>query len=255
MTENVSVDRQGKVAVVTYDRGRARNALSQQAMLDLTAVAEDLKNDLDLQAVVLTGPRDHFCAGFDLTDDSWRLPDEATALERRAVQSRGAAMCRAWASLPQVTIAAIEGYAVGGGVAIAAACDWRVVGKSAFLTLPEVRLGLNMGWGSIPRLVHLLGPARAKRFMILCERIDAATAREWGLVDEIAPDGGALEKARELAEAAAAMPALAVRMTKETVDAMTHHADPPLVHMDIDQNELTFGGPDFAAAEAAFKKK
>ena len=88
--------------------------------------------------------------------------------------------------MPQITIAAIEGLAVGAGVALAIACDWRVIARDAYLYVPEVRIGLNLQWGALPRLVSLVGPARAKRITILCERMGADQAASWGLVEEVA---------------------------------------------------------------------
>ena len=91
--------------------------------------------------------------------------------------------------MPQITIAAMEKLAVGAGVAIALACDWRVLGRSAYLYVPEVKIGLNLQWGALPRLITLVGPARAKRITIMCEKMPASQALEWGLVDELAEDG------------------------------------------------------------------
>jgi enoyl-CoA hydratase/carnithine racemase len=88
---------------------------------------------------------------------------------------------------------------LGAGVALPLACDWRVMGESAYLYVPEVKIGLNLQWGALPRLVNLVGPSRAKRICILCEKMDARTALDWGLVDEVAADGQTVDVALELA--------------------------------------------------------
>ena len=101
-------------------------------------------------------------------------------MERRQIFYRGGRLCAAWESMPQVTIAAMERLAVGAGVALPLACDWRVMGESCYLYVPEAKIGLNLQWGALPRLINLVGPARAKRICILCERMDAQTALAWG---------------------------------------------------------------------------
>ena len=128
-------------------------------------------------------------------------------------------MCEAWEKVDAITIMAIEGWCVGGGAALAVACDLRVMAKSATVYVPEVARGMNMSWGSIPRMTALVGPARAKRLAALCEKVDAATALSWGLADAVAEDGQALAKAMEFAKAAAALPPSALKMVKHDVNA------------------------------------
>src|SRR3546814_1727011 len=96
-------------------------------------------------------------------------------------------MCRAWEDMPQLTIAATEGLNVGGGIALTLACDWRVMAESAYLYVPEVQIGIPLGWQTIPRLVNLVGPARAKQIVLLGEKMSAAKAQEWGIVDFVVP--------------------------------------------------------------------
>ena len=97
--------------------------------------------------------------------------------------------------MEQVTIAAIEGPCIGGGVALAASLDFRFCGEGAHFRIPEVALGMNMSWGSLPRLLALMGPARTKQAVILADdRISSAEAREWGLVEKVVPDGQALAR-------------------------------------------------------------
>jgi len=141
--------------------------------------------------------------------------------------------------MPQITVAAIEGMAVGAGVALPLALDWRVMGRNAFLYVPEVKIGINLQWGALPRLITLVGPARAKRICILCERMSAAHALDWGLIEEIADDGHVVEKAMELAATAASMPAPAVRMVKEAVNATANALHKVSAYADADQSQLS----------------
>jgi enoyl-CoA hydratase/carnithine racemase len=154
--------------------------------------------------------------------------------------------------MPQVTVAAMEGFAVGAGVALAIACDWRVLARDAYLYVPEVKIGLNLQWGALPRLVSLVGPARAKRITILCERMSADLAAEWGLVDEVADPGGAVDVARDLASRAAAMPHAAVRMVKEAVNATAGALHRATSYADADQSALASTHRDARSARAEF---
>ncbi|WP_158266075.1 enoyl-CoA hydratase/isomerase family protein [Achromobacter sp. MYb9] len=213
----VSIERDKGVAVVRYDRGGKANALNLAAMDALIDAAAELASDDQIRAVVLTGAPALFSAGIDLKDPALWNHDDPLATQRAL--ARGEVLCRAWGDLPQVTVAAIEGAAVGGGAVLALACDWRVLGADAFLRLPEVRLGLPLAWGGLPRLASLVGPARAKRALFTDLRLDAATAEAWGLADRIAPAGDVLRAATELAGEAAACPTLALRLTKRAIDA------------------------------------
>ena len=125
--------------------------------------------------------------------------------------------------MEQVTIAAVEGHCIGGGVALAVSLDFRFCGKGAHFRIPEVELGMNMSWGSIPRLVALMGPARTKQAVILAsDRIGAAEALEWGLVEKVVEDGQALAAAMAFAERIALQPPMPVRMIKTSVNRLAH---------------------------------
>ncbi len=247
----VTVARDGKVATVRFDRGGNLNAFNQDLILELTATAKAFQDDLATQAVVLTGAANAFSAGIDLKDPATWAP-EADDVVLRERFYRGVRLCQAWEAMPQVTVAAIEGMAVGAGVALALACDWRVMAAGAFLYVPEVKIGLNLQWGALPRLITLVGPARAKRIVLLCERMGAERALDWGLVEEIAPAGQAAAAARELAAAAAGMPAATVRMVKQAVNATANALHAAASYADADQSQLTGGFREALAARAAF---
>jgi len=150
-----------------------------------------------------------------------------------------------------MTIAAIEGYAVGGGLALAAALDWRVIARDAFVSLPEIGLGIPLTWGTLPRLVNLVGPAKAKRLAILCERIGAEAAEAMGLVDEVCAKGLAVQQAQALAAAALEKPRHAVRMTKESINAYAGIGAHAVSYMAHDQLELAAASPESRAAREA----
>lgn len=250
----VTVDRQGPVALVTFDRHKNLNAFDGKLILELTEVARSFHDDLETRAVVLTGSRDYFSAGADLEDLAARNAAETSDLEKRQIYYRGVRLCEAWEAMPQITIAAMEKLAVGAGVALPLACDWRVLGESCYLYVPEVKIGLNLQWGALPRLINLVGPARAKRICILCERMNAKTALEWGLAEEVVADGSACDKAMELARAAAAMPPVATRMIKEAVNATAAALNRTASFADADQSQLTAGTQDAQSARDRFNR-
>ena len=254
--EHVSIERRGRVAIVRFDRGDGLNPLSMQLVRELTEAARSFEEDLETTAIVLTGVGRGFSAGRDLRDPAMQERAKKPMLERRRLAGVGARLCRAWEELEQFTIAAIEGFAIGGGLALSLACDFRVMGAGAHFRAPEIGLGLSMSWGSIPRLVSLVGPARAKQILLLADdRIAAADALAWGLVQETAPDGQALARAVAIAEKAAAMPPVTVRMTKTTINAVAQALSAAIIHMDTDQVMLTETTQDFAEGVAAFRER
>lgn len=255
MGEFTRVERKGRVAIVHFDRGDKLNALSNAAMRELTAVARSFEDDLETSAIVLTGTASHFSAGADLADPEIATRNEKGLLARRHAMKVGPDMCDAWERLEQVTICAVEGFCIGGGSALAAACDIRIAGKGAYFRLPEIPLGMNMSWHSNPRIVNLIGPARAKLFIILGEKLHAPQALDWGLVEEVVEDGRALAAALVLAQKFGDLPPLPVRMSKQSIDMAAKALNPAVTFMDRDQFALTATSRDQQEAVSAFLEK
>jgi enoyl-CoA hydratase len=254
-TSYVTIERDGPVALVRFDRKKNLNAFDSQLILELTEVARSFHNDLETRAVVLTGSKQYFSAGADLEDLASRNDPALSDLERRQIFYRGVRLCEAWETMPQITVAAMERLAVGAGVALPLACDWRVMGESAYLYVPEAKIGLNLQWGALPRLINLVGPARAKRICLLCERMNAETALNWGLIEEIAADGAAADVAMKLARTAAEIPAVAASMIKEAVNATATALNRMASYADADQSQLSAATQDARTASDRFNKK
>ncbi len=235
--ENVTVAHGGSVATVTFDRKGSLNAFNQSTILELTDVARRFQDDLTTQAVVLSGAPNAFSAGIDLNDPAtWEELDDV-ALRQRFY--RGVRLCQAWEEMPQITITAMEGMAVGAGCAIALACDWRVLASDAYLYVPEVKIGLNLQWGALPRLVTLVGPSKTKQITLLCDKMDPDMALDWGLIDRIADPGQTVAVATEMASRAASMPPATTRMVKEAVNATANALHRATSFADADQSALT----------------
>jgi enoyl-CoA hydratase/carnithine racemase len=207
-----------------------------------------------VHAVVLVGTP-AFSAGADLSDPESKARAKATLLQRRELLRVGPDMCAAWEALDQVTIAAVEGFCIGGAVSLAVSCDFRIAGRGAHFRLPEIPLGMNMSWRTQPRLVNLIGPARTKRLVIFGERVHAPQAFDWGLVDEVAEDGGALAAARVWADKVAALPPIAVRMAKRAITEIATANNSAASYMDGDQFALASSSADHGEAVAAFFEK
>ena len=242
----VTLDARDGIAELRFRSEGELNLLDEAILDGLVAAARALEDRDDVRAVLVLGGERNFSAGMNLNAPRGPRGPRSHRLGPRA--------CAAIEAIPAPTIAVIEGHCIGGGMAIAAACDFRVVGAGARLRVPEIALGMSMGWGSLPRFTALMGPARAKRLVMLAETIDAATAERWGFVDEPAAEGDAHVRARIFAEALAAMPAEPVRMTKRAINAVANALNEPVSHMDGDQLAYTLTTEEFRAATARFRK-
>ncbi len=207
-----------EVANVSFNSGKRSNLLSLDVIRQLTDTAEKLAHNKKLMAVILSGGHQNFSFGFDLKDKEFLKLEKLGFEENREYFRLGKIMCDAWETLSCLTICEIRGWCVGGGVALATSCDLRLAETAAKFYVPEVERGLNMSWGSVPRLNALLGPAKTKRLLLLAEKINAATAKEWGLIDSyLSPSNLNLESIK-LAKKAAEMPRLPFILTKESVN-------------------------------------
>jgi len=235
------------VALVTMRREAKLNAFSDELIAAMTAAGERLRDDASLKAVVVTGAGRLFSAGADRSLFGV-LESEPDLNRSRRILARGKRMCDLWESLPMITIAAVEGGAVGGGLSLALACDWRVFASNAWAMVPEVRIGVNFGWGTLPRLAALAGPARAKWLSILCERTEAADLRAWGIADEISAPGDAVAQALGIAARVGALPGLPPQMIKRSVNAFTHAAARTASYGDMDDMLVCMSDRESAAA-------
>ena len=253
--EYLNLHQKNRVLEVTFRSPNKVNSLNNALMRELTQLAQKLQFDSELSAIILTGAEDIFSAGMDLGDPEAANAGKLTLAERRQLIKVGPAMCAAWEALEPVTIVAIEGWCIGGGAALAVACDWRVAAHNSAVYVPEIKLGMNMSWQSVPRFTHLIGPAKTKQLLILAEPLDAATAERWGLLDYLCAPGEALSRARELAAKVASMPPVPVRMAKKAINASANALDNAVSFMDADQFLLTQGTEDAVEGMTAFLTK
>ncbi len=214
MADRVLVEVSGKIGVVTINRPEARNAIDRQTTVELRRALDELASKDEAQVMILTGAGGKaFVSGADIGDLKARKRDDAL---RGGIN---ASLFRAVEDFPRPTIAAIEGYALGGGCEIAMACDLRVAGESAKLGQPEAGLGILAAAGGTYRLPALVGPARAKELLFTCRQLTAEEAWDIGLVNRVVPDGTAVEAAKSLAAEILKQSPTAVRLAKIAVNA------------------------------------
>ncbi|MCA1848564.1 MAG: enoyl-CoA hydratase/isomerase family protein [Actinobacteria bacterium] len=246
----VRVEREDGVAVLTIDRQEKLNALDPQVTEEIGQALLELEAE-GPRAIIVTGAGERsFVAGADISAMSVMSPLEA----KRFSEIGHAAMALLDRS-PVPTIAAVNGYALGGGCEVAIACDVRIAAENATFGFPEVSLGILPGMGGTQRLPRLIGPAFAKELIFTGRRIDAREAREIGLVNRVVPQGEALKAAREVAAEIAANGPLAVRHAK----AATNQAlDVDLVSglgYEADQFALLFATEDAREGMGAFSER
>jgi methylglutaconyl-CoA hydratase len=215
MAESILVDRRADGVVwVTLDRPEAHNALSRQVNLDLADLAHDLGKDAAVRVVLITGAGEQaFCAGADLKERKGVSADQTGPYVHAISRA-----IHAWGAMPRPTIAVVNGYAFGGGMELALACDFRIASRRAQFGLTEVRLGIMPGAGGTQRLPRLIGVARAKELILLGRRIDAQRALDIGLVMELCPPEELRERADALAAELLGCAPRSVAMAKDAID-------------------------------------
>lgn len=245
----LSVTRNEQIARVTMNRPAVANALSTAHLAELEQATLEFREDGDTRVVLFAGAGKHFCSGADLNE---RAPDGETLLARRRRLRMGERMIQAVRDMDQISIAVCHGAAMGGGACLATAADFRIGCHNSFMEYPEISIGLNLMWQSLPLCVQLVGPARAKRLVIGGERINAATMLEWGVLDALVSEDRLQETALQWAQRYAAKAPIAAQMIKRSVNHLSSALDRAIMHMDFDQNLLTAGSQDRNAAVQAY---
>ena len=251
--ENLIVERREDlhIAIVTFNRPEKLNTLNRALMKDIERVTEEFHDDTETRVVIFTGAGKSFCAGADLSEQ--RAP--LTVLGSIRDLQAGPRMIKKLYDMEQITIAAIKGYAFGGGACIAAACDFRIGTEDCLTGYPESKLGMNLSWVSLPIVVHLIGPTYAKEMVILGKNNHAETLLKWGFITEIIPKERLLERAIEIAKDYAAIPPISAQMIKRSINHISSALDKAIMHMDRDQFFLTSKTEDFTEGIKAFFQK
>jgi enoyl-CoA hydratase/carnithine racemase len=246
--DEVAVDVDGGVVVITLNRPEKLNAVTPDMSKELTRLAHACNDDDAVRAIVITGAGERaFCAGSDIRT----LDDYATPWEFR----NRVDYCDALRELRKPMIAAINGYAFGGGVETAMICDIRLASDTAQLAASEIKLGWIGGGGMSAFLAHSAGASNAAMMLLTGDPIDAATAKAWGLVSEVHPAAALLDRARELASVIASRPPIAAQTAKANLRAAFTMPFDDAMRYERDLQTICFATEDAAEGRAAFAEK
>lgn len=249
-TANLLVETRGPVAVVTFNRPTAMNALNPPTLQELGEVLSTLEADESVRVVVLTGAGKAFVAGADISAMQGLAPEAAAAFSRL-----GTEVFRRLERSRLVTIGAVNGFALGGGCELAMACDFLYASTRAKFGQPEVKLGLIAGFGGTQRLTHRVGPAMALELLATGRMIDAAEALRIGLVNRVVEGDVLLETVMATAEEICAQAPLAVAASKRLVQAALDLEVDAGLQAESDAFGGLFGSADSAAGIDAFLGK
>ncbi len=249
--ELVTVEREGDLAWLTIDRPQVLNCLSFPTLRRFRSLLEELRGDLSIRCILITGSGEKaFCAGADLKERK-TMPDERVPDFVRNIRG----LMDDVESMPQPTVAVINGFAFGGGTELALACDLRVAANHAQMGLTEVALAIIPGAGGTQRLPRLIGKSRAKDLILTARRVTAEEGERIGLMNRLAPGGELRAAALEVARAIAANGPIAVRAAKDAIDAGLEMPQAEGLEHEARCYQRVLGTQDRLEALAAFTEK
>jgi enoyl-CoA hydratase/carnithine racemase len=218
MTEDIQVQRQDSWLEITIHRPDKLNAIREQTAVDILEAMNEVESDRELRGLIIAGSEKAFCTGVD-TSEQKNEPDAAFELWRRRKRSRKVnQLVRALPEFTKPAIAAVEGYALGGGFELALLCDFIVAGETAQFGLPEAGLGLMPGAAGTQTLPRVIGKALAKELIWTGRRLKAQEANQLGIVNHVVAKGEALKKSRELMRAVSERGPLSIMFTKAAIE-------------------------------------
>ena len=248
MFETLLAEADGPIGQLTLNRPEKLNPLSTATLTELVAAARWFDQQPGVKVVIVRGAGRSFSAGADLASFGGAQP-----VSTRDAADRGRAMADALEGMRAVSIAAIRGWCVGGGLVLAAACDLRVAALDARFSIPEVDLGIPLAWGGIPRLVREIGPALTKELVLTCRPFDAAEAKAAGFLNRIVPAEELETSVLALARSLAAKASHALFSTKRHVNAVTAQmVGTPRSWSDADGLVTAFADPECTEARRAY---
>ena len=214
MADNIIVQKEGAVTTIQLNRLPKKNSFNNAMRHEVETALQDLTNDPKQKAVIVTGGEEVFCAGADIGEILEASTAELTYKHAREFQL----LFDQIEALPQPVIAAVAGYALGGGCELALACDFRIASEGTRFGLPEIKIGAFPGGGGTQRLPRLIGTSKAKEMILTGDMIGVEEALACGLVMKVVPKGKLLEEAEGLATKLAALPRLAMEASKRVIN-------------------------------------
>lgn len=250
-SKNTLYEKMEGIATITINRPDALNALNQETIMEISTRLQDAEKDENIRVIVITGAGDRaFSAGADL-----RMMKGAGAVKGAELSRMGQNLTTQIETSSKPVIAAINGYALGGGIELAMACDIRVASENASIGQPEINVGLIPGWGGTQRLPRLVGKGLAKEMIFTGKRIDARTAERHGLVNLVVPPDQFQAKVKELAVELTGKPPIALKYCKKLINDSTEtHPDAGLME-EAEAFGLVASTEDFNEGVNAFLEK
>lgn len=249
--ENVILDKEDDLATLYINRPKAMNALNKETLLDIKAVIEDLKDDSSVNVLIITGIGEKaFVAGADIA-----YMQNMNVSESRSFSQLGQDVFRMIETMEKPVIAAINGFALGGGCELAMACDIRLCADHALFGQPEVGLGVTPGYGGTQRLARLIGEGRAKELIFTANTIKADEAYRVGLVNHVYPAAELMEQAKKLAQKIARQAPRAVGYSKTATGKGLQVDIDTAIHMESDLFGMCFATEDQKEGMKAFIEK
>jgi len=216
-SRNLLYEKRDGMAIITINRPKALNAMNKETIPEVLSKLEDAEKDEDVRVVVITGAGEKaFCAGLDL-----KTVRNINVIEAVETSRLGQKLTLAIEELGKPVIAAINGYALGGGLELAMACDIRIASETAKIGQTEVNVGLIPGWGGTQRLPRLVGKGKAKELIFTGKMIDAKTAERIGLINMVVPPEKLKSAVEELANVIMSKPPIAIKLTKQLINGST----------------------------------
>ena len=246
----IQLHNEGKIATLTIHRPEALNALNSALLDELSEVVQELSTNQEISVLIITGEDRSFVAGADIAEMAQYTPEEALSFARK-----GAGLFRRIELLPQVVIASINGFCLGGGCELAMACDLRIASEKAKMGQPETGLGIPPGFGGTQRLPRLVGIERAKELIFSSRIIRADEALAIGLISKVVPHDELMSQTMTLAQSIAAQSPSALRLAKDAINRGIQSDIDTALSIENDLFALAFASPEQKEGMSAFLEK
>jgi len=257
--ETLLLTRSGPIAAVTFNRPEKLNPINELVTRELLAIVHELRDDEETRIVILTGAGRAFSVGGDMemfaesVDPAYQRQQSDIAKLR--LEKMGRRLMDEWEQLDQVTIAAVNGFAVGGGFALATACDFRIAAAGVRMWVSEVTLGMPFMWGANTRLINLVGMGKAKEIVMTGDVVTAEEALSIGLLNQVVSLDQLQKVTLAFADKLLSKPPMALRRAKEFFAALNTNRAGDITYADAHLGLSTFASEDMREAVAAFREK